>query len=579
MKKILILASNPRKDLNLDREIRDLRDVVESSRNREGFDVEDALAVRVGDLQDLLLEHSPYIVHFCGHGGGRSGLVLESKDGGEQWVRTDALRGLFRLFSKKVKCVVLNACYSEEQADEIVNHIDYVIGMDQEIRDDAAIAFSKGFYRALGYDCTIEEAYAFGCNAIQLEISSSANVRSAIAEPSRKAEVLRAATTTAIPEHLKPVLRKRQGLVTGESQGTHRSTLAPATKEKIQQSIVNEILADEMIVNEMIESAPNTVVQSATGSQPVHHPVADLTTPRSLQSSPSSGDRTPNSEPVQRSQSLITPPTPSTQPNRRNLIPLVVTSSLVGGLVLAATLLHYLKPESTQSVESTQTTQGTEQSQSGSTTTQPEIVKPPTPSDEVQSRALKVDETIKASEALESEGKFSEAITILKKDATLRTDPKIEEHLKGLEDRGLKLAQDDHDRGDLNAALDKAKAILGGSNDQGANALIESVKSDQELSGKIKDAIGQKNGKLADELLSRVKSPKLKQDFTKEIAGLASPNAPEVPAIPEPSEPSDPSDPSNPSNPSDPSDPSDPSEKNVYPVVPYVDPGTLPKSE
>lgn len=57
--KILILASNPRKDLNLDREIRDLTDVIEKSRNRQEFEVESALAVRVGELQDLLFKHRP----------------------------------------------------------------------------------------------------------------------------------------------------------------------------------------------------------------------------------------------------------------------------------------------------------------------------------------------------------------------------------------------------------------------------------------------------------------------------------------------------------------------------------------
>lgn len=174
--KILILASNPRKDLNLDREIRDLRGVIEKSRNREDFEVVDELAVRVGDLQELLFRNQPQIVHFCGHGSGEQGLVFESDMGREHLVRTDALSNLFRLFSNSIECVLLNACYSEEQAGAIVDHINYVIGMNQEIRDDAAIAFSKGFYRALGYACSIEQSYEFGCNAIQLEISGSSVV-------------------------------------------------------------------------------------------------------------------------------------------------------------------------------------------------------------------------------------------------------------------------------------------------------------------------------------------------------------------------------------------------------------------
>ena len=141
--KILILASNPRKDLNLEREIRDLKDVIEKSGNRQRFEVQDALAVRVGDLQDLLFRHRPQIVHFCGHGSGRQGLVFESNNRGEQWVRVEALSDLFRLFAQNVGCVLLNACYSEEQANAIVNHIDYVIGMSHEIQDNAAISFSR----------------------------------------------------------------------------------------------------------------------------------------------------------------------------------------------------------------------------------------------------------------------------------------------------------------------------------------------------------------------------------------------------------------------------------------------------
>ncbi|MBD2080620.1 hypothetical protein [Leptolyngbya sp. FACHB-17] len=113
--KILILASNPRKDLNLDREIRDLKQVIERSHNRQQFEVEDALAVRVGDLQDLLLRYRPQVVHFCGHGSGEQGLVFEDNEGGEQWVRAEALSDLFRLFSGNVGCVLLNAAIQKSK--------------------------------------------------------------------------------------------------------------------------------------------------------------------------------------------------------------------------------------------------------------------------------------------------------------------------------------------------------------------------------------------------------------------------------------------------------------------------------
>ena len=243
--KILILAANPRKDLNLDREIRDLRDVIEKSRNRTELEVEVGLAVRVGDLQELLFQHQPQIVHFCGHGSGAEGLVLESEEGGERQIRADALAGLFQFFPD-VSCVLLNACYSEEQAEAIVTQIDYVIGMRQTIHDDVAIAFSKGFYRALGYACTIEQSYYFGCNAIQLEISGSFKVpRSAVSEQQERTEVVKAIETSVIPKYLKPILKKnwKKAMLSGDA-----GFISAETRVAIQVEVGKalEILTEEL---------------------------------------------------------------------------------------------------------------------------------------------------------------------------------------------------------------------------------------------------------------------------------------------------------------------------------------------
>ncbi|HXO74251.1 MAG TPA: hypothetical protein VN824_03450, partial [Puia sp.] len=75
---------------------------------------------------------------------------------------------LFKLVADHVQCVLLNACYSAKQADIIARHIDFVIGMTQAIDDKAALAFAVGFYAALGSGKSVEMAYRFGCNAIQL---------------------------------------------------------------------------------------------------------------------------------------------------------------------------------------------------------------------------------------------------------------------------------------------------------------------------------------------------------------------------------------------------------------------------
>jgi hypothetical protein len=48
-------------------------------------------------------------------------LILENEVGKAVAVSTEALAGLFELFADRVECVVLNACYSEVQAEAIVS--------------------------------------------------------------------------------------------------------------------------------------------------------------------------------------------------------------------------------------------------------------------------------------------------------------------------------------------------------------------------------------------------------------------------------------------------------------------------
>ena len=234
MKKILILESNPRRDLALNQEIRDLEGVVKRSRNKDQFEVKIGLAVRREDLQELLLDYEPQIVHFCGHGAGEQGLVLQTATGQEQLVPTDALSSLFELFADRVECILLNACYSEVQADAIVTHINYVVGMSQAIRDDAAIAFATGFYRALGYGRPIAQAYKFGCNAIQLSIDTSVvggSVSRSTSEQQRRAEVVNAVERVMIPEYLKPILKIKPTLV------SQAEPIAGATETEIQVDV------------------------------------------------------------------------------------------------------------------------------------------------------------------------------------------------------------------------------------------------------------------------------------------------------------------------------------------------------
>jgi hypothetical protein len=168
-KKLLIFAVNPVNSsrLRLDEEIRNIEEVLRPANWRDEFEIITKWAVRTQDLQDYLHEVRPQIVHFAGHGDGSRGLCLENNVGQEQFVNTDALAELFGFFRRTLKCVFLNACYSEVQAKAIHQHIDYVIGMKQEIKDSVAIKFAVGFYSALGAGRSYADAFDLGRNAIR----------------------------------------------------------------------------------------------------------------------------------------------------------------------------------------------------------------------------------------------------------------------------------------------------------------------------------------------------------------------------------------------------------------------------
>ncbi|ERT07908.1 hypothetical protein M595_2141 [Lyngbya aestuarii BL J] len=82
---------------------------------------------------------------------------------------SEALAKLFKQFQTKVQCVVLNACYSEEQAQAIHQYIDCVVGMNKAVGDVAAINFSTAFYEALGAGKSYDKCFNFAGNSIDLE--------------------------------------------------------------------------------------------------------------------------------------------------------------------------------------------------------------------------------------------------------------------------------------------------------------------------------------------------------------------------------------------------------------------------
>jgi hypothetical protein len=180
---VLFIAANPSgtERLRLDREHRTILEAVRLSRHRDQLEVEIRQAATVHDLRRELLDRSYDVVHVSSHGE-REGLILEGESGEEIQIPQHALARLFSLYAEphgRLKCVVLNACWSVTTGTSTAMEVPVTIAMQGPVGDRAAIEFSRGFYDGLGAGLGFVEAYEQGCSCVALA-ASGADFRSVL---------------------------------------------------------------------------------------------------------------------------------------------------------------------------------------------------------------------------------------------------------------------------------------------------------------------------------------------------------------------------------------------------------------
>jgi len=167
---VLFLAANPLQlqPLQLGEECRAIEGGIRTATFREQIRFCSRWAARLDDLMQALNEHSPSVLHFCGHGNGAQGLCFQSDNGGALSVSADGLARVMEAAGANVAVVVLNACYSEVQAQALVSCVPCVIGASSAISDKDAIAYAAAFYGALAYGKSVANAHQQGTAAVLL---------------------------------------------------------------------------------------------------------------------------------------------------------------------------------------------------------------------------------------------------------------------------------------------------------------------------------------------------------------------------------------------------------------------------
>jgi len=171
-RRVLVVFANPRGTdaLRLGEEDRALTESIRLSKHRDHVVLTKCHAATVHDLSRALLDDDYDFVHISGHGT-RTGLVLEKEDGSRYVVPQSGLADLFAAYvppQGKLRCVVLNACYSVSTGTLASLGVPATIAMEGPISDTAAIEFSRGFYDALGAGKDVRFAYDEGCRRVKL---------------------------------------------------------------------------------------------------------------------------------------------------------------------------------------------------------------------------------------------------------------------------------------------------------------------------------------------------------------------------------------------------------------------------
>lgn len=158
--KLLFLAANPTNTdpLALGEEVNAIEMSLRLAKGHVPIESKHVMATGHQALVREFFAEKPSILHFSGHGQSGEGLVLHDPRDTSRTAAGADLARLFAPFNAQLKLVVLNACYSLEQATQMTHAVDVVIGMTTSIKDRLAREFASTLYSALANGNSVGQA-------------------------------------------------------------------------------------------------------------------------------------------------------------------------------------------------------------------------------------------------------------------------------------------------------------------------------------------------------------------------------------------------------------------------------------
>lgn len=174
--KILFICSNPNSTskIDFDKETKEIRQMLRKF--KDDFEITEVYNATNAILLKEIITEKPDILHISCHAignrpiGSRSigrpieeqeGIILTNENNDIDLIPFDIIANQIRLFKDNMKCVVINACYTEPLALLVSTFIPYTIGHRTALGNDSVIDFARYFYEGLAFNKNIEEAYNY----------------------------------------------------------------------------------------------------------------------------------------------------------------------------------------------------------------------------------------------------------------------------------------------------------------------------------------------------------------------------------------------------------------------------------
>jgi internalin A len=164
VRSILLMLANPvgTQSITIYEEFKQIKQELALSTNRQNFLLIDVPEATLSDITRSFTQN-PAIVHFCGHGEGEDGIIINDMlDGTKHYLTNNQLVALFETRKESIECAVFSACKSEVQAELLSRQGIYVVGTSDKIENRTSILFSTGFYQCVYAGDNFEKAFVSG---------------------------------------------------------------------------------------------------------------------------------------------------------------------------------------------------------------------------------------------------------------------------------------------------------------------------------------------------------------------------------------------------------------------------------